>query len=115
MFKKHLLFCRLLTPQGQSNSAGCRDACEVASCCISSINNCLEKNMEVCELYEVCLILPDVAQACSESSLADPVGKTLCQELCKDKACCFATPPAESCQSNWIECIPYSPCSKLNG
>ena len=119
--------CHSLT--SVANFIQCEDMCNAATCCeIVTQNECEASNPSECDDYYSCSNLIDlwedpnattlltvaeeVEDACSPPKLATYQGQSHCQNLCKNRMCCFSHNIESPCVSG-EECVAFAACNNL--
>jgi hypothetical protein len=86
----------------------------LADCCeAEGSDDCFDANEQTCSSYGICFILPEVASACSHTSMETDAGHKACYDLCYPKSCCFNSGLDNCYDDNQKECMKYAACFTL--
>ena len=110
----------------------CSNVCQPAHCCFSGEFTCDDANVGNvnCDDYSQCgllypkatneqstqklfLLAKQIDEKCSEESLSSANGRSECQNLCKDKLCCFEDGDYGCARDPSQSCLAYAGCDTL--
>ena len=114
--------------------AQCENVCDRARCCDESIEYCKVTNPSACDQYSICesffaykedgtlgpfkaqddaallQLGEQISSACRD--LDDPQGLAACQNLCRDRFCCFEEMKDRNCSGEY-QCVVFAACKVL--
>merc|ERR1711862_199260 len=131
-----------LLPEGNQEILDCRQVCSERACCFfPGRDNCSDKNKDWCDEFSPCLKLnlfavdddnpidddnppvqnlptvptanPQVNTLCSEENIKTNTGRYNCENLCKERSCCFLVGFGNCYTSSEKWCDEYNSCKNL--
>ncbi|KAL7525072.1 hypothetical protein ACHAXR_001769, partial [Thalassiosira sp. AJA248-18] len=113
----------------QFGALECSNVCQPAHCCFSGEYNCNDVNLGHldCKDYKECGVLypnyksvselfemaTHIDEVCSEELIGTSVGRWNCQELCKERLCCFGDGEYGCAEDPSQHCLAYAGCETL--
>lgn len=106
-----------------SDSTACQNACASVACCWQSDVTCYDKfytclDYAECQNLRPTVTVPvatfEVADFCDSTQAGSLTQTSACEDACKPAECCWSDDPSTNClRSDFLSCMTYSPCGKL--